>query len=107
MQVLIAACDYQLNITLASFSNPEGLCADRTCGLEPACPDNTCEYKISVCADRPVQTPVSKVRLAYKGECSAFNISMPRTNVKGLSPYLLFFKRGSIWVSILYVASYN
>ena len=99
MQVLIAACDYHLNITLASFSNPKGLCADRTCGLEPPCPDNTCEYNLSVCI-RQAQTPVSTVRMANQGECRELS-QLVSSIIKGSSSSLNLIGKGVIWVSIL------
>ena len=75
-QLLPAEGNFQVQVTIHSFSNPHGMCADDACEMitgccEGSCPDS-CEYYFSLCL-RPAGTPVSNVTNENQGgpECSA------------------------------------
>ena len=67
--------DYELLLTIHSFNNPDGRCADDdvcdavTCCEGGLCP-NPCNYFFSLCL-RPAGTPVSMVPDDGQGNCSA------------------------------------
>ena len=67
---------YELQVTIHSFRNPEGMCAHTHCGPQfcceaTACP-NSCDYYFSLCL-RPVGKPVSFTREIYQGACATFD----------------------------------
>ena len=65
---------YELQVTIHSFRNPNGLCADQSCDracCEGSCPD-ICDYYFSYC-QRPIESPVSLQRLIGEGNCSIWN----------------------------------
>ena len=77
---------YELQVTLHSFNNPGGMCADTQCGQDyccegRACP-NACEYHFSIC-QRPAGTPVSDARRVYQGDCDAFETMTSRIMENG------------------------
>ena len=63
---------YQLMVTIHSFSNPGGMCADDECGPDICCErgscPSTCEYYFSLC-QRPSGTEVSTIGSASQGNC--------------------------------------
>ena len=63
---------YHLLVTIHSFSNPGGMCADDKCGLDTCCETrscpSTCEYYFSLC-QRPPGTEVSTIDSASQGNC--------------------------------------
>ena len=63
---------YQLMVTIHSFSNPGGMCADDGCGLDICCElgscPSTCQYYFSLC-QRPSGAPVSTIRSVNQGNC--------------------------------------
>ena len=66
---------FQLQVTIHSFSNPDGMCAEPQCSSThccetTACP-NTCEYFFSLCL-RPADMEVSTVRRINQGICDTF-----------------------------------
>ncbi len=72
----------QLLVTLHSFSNPEGKCADTLCTksqgcCEGTCPQDRCHYYLHYC-QRVTGTPVSYERVTYQGNCSALNTTRER-----------------------------
>lgn len=76
---------YRLQVTLHSFSNPEGMCANNYCGPQfccegSACP-NSCEYYFSLCL-RPAGTPVSIARKQHKGDCET-TLTVPSRLTQG------------------------
>lgn len=72
----MALGDYELQVAINSFSNPDGRCADRNCGPQSCCEGrvcpNPCHYYFSVC-QRPAGTPISTLRKAKQGNCETFN----------------------------------
>ena len=65
---------FQLQVTLHSFSNPNGSCADNRCSptvcCETRCP-SSCEYFFSLCL-RPAGAAVSQIDRINQGNCNAF-----------------------------------
>ena len=63
---------YHLLVTIHSFSNPGGMCADDECGLDVCCErrscPSTCNYYFSLC-QRPSGAPVSTIRNVSQGNC--------------------------------------
>ena len=101
---------YELQVTVHSFSNPAGRCADIACTTNPcceavACP-NSCDYYFSLC-QRPLGTPVSSAHLTNQGDCDTFNTIASRLISNGSSftdslfgtpnPIVL---QGNEWVSV-------
>ena len=75
-EVLLVEGNFRVQVTIHSFSNSQGMCADDACQrstgcCEGSCPDS-CEYFFSLCL-RPAGTPVSNVTNENQGgtECSA------------------------------------
>lgn len=114
-QVLAVCGDYELRVTIHSFRNPGGTCANSYCndtrccdyGLKP-CP-NPCDYYFSLCV-RPAGTPVSSVRLINRGHCVTYDtdVSPHISNGKtftdvvfGNTPNPIKFT-GTQWVSDLF-----
>ena len=68
---------YELQVTVNSFSNPEGMCADDTCLSNSGCCEGniecpvSCNYYFSLCL-RPVDTSLSEIRDVDQGNCSTF-----------------------------------
>ncbi len=74
----------QLLVTLHSFSNPEGKCADTQCSqrcCEGACPQDRCHYYLHYC-QRVTGTPVSYEHAKYQGNCSALNATTENLNTQ-------------------------
>ena len=101
---------FQLQVTIHSFSNPGGMCAERYCSrptrcCEGACP-SFCEYIFSLCL-RPAGTPVSTLRIENEGNCDTFETITSRLIANGSTftdrvfgtPNPIIFK-GTEWVSI-------
>ena len=101
---------FQLQVTIHSFSNPDGMCAERYCGptqcCEGACP-SSCEYIFFLCL-RPAGTLVSTLRNANEGNCDTYFETIPsRPIANGLTftyhvfgtPNPIIFQ-GTEWVSI-------
>ena len=66
---------YELQITIHSFSNPRGACADLLCNggcCEQSCP-NRCDYYFSFC-QTSIETPVSFVRSISNESCFTLKI---------------------------------
>ena len=100
---------YELQVTIHSFSNNNGRCADSQCGLNYCCErrpcPNSCEYYFSLC-QRVAGTPVSTVRSVDQGNCMTVESNPSRTISDGSTftdrvfgtpnPIIL---TGLIWVS--------
>ena len=107
--------DYELLVTINSFSNPGGMCASSNCAnmcCDGDCP-SSCHYYFSLC-QRPAGTPVSTLRRIGEGNCvtnntlvsSAINGGSSFTdNVFGVPNPINF--TGAQWVSIVYDHSYH
>ena len=68
LQVLLASADYyELDFTLRSYRNYEGLCTDQAC--LNGCP-SFCDYNFFVC-DRPASTPIDYTNAFARGGCEA------------------------------------
>ena len=64
---------YRLQVTIHSFSNPAGMCAERVCSSTRCCDGGcpaSCHYFFSLCL-RAAGTPVSTLRVKNGGNCSA------------------------------------
>ncbi len=82
--------NYRLKLTLHSFCNPEGKCADTLCSggshgyCEGAHPQDQCHYYLHYC-QRVTGTPVSYERVKYQGNCSALNTTGEHLNTQNFS----------------------
>ena len=79
--MLVVLGDFELQVNIQSFSNPDGRCADDdrgACTAERCCEGglcpNSCSYFFSLCL-RPAGTPVSMVRAEGQGDCSANTVT--------------------------------
>ena len=97
---------YQLQVTIHSFNNPDGRCAEcnaDTCCEGVLCP-NSCHYFFSLCL-RPAGTPVSMVRDDGQGNCSALTTEIQLlSNGRSFADYFLGIPNpikfeGRQWVS--------
>ena len=71
--------DYNLQVTIHSFSNPGGMCANTYCNADTCCDSkcpNGCHYYFSLCL-RPAETTVSYVRNIHQGNCTTFETRNP------------------------------
>ncbi len=68
---------YELQVTLHSFSNPDGRCAGTGCDgcCEGGCPRTSCDYYLSYC-QRPARSVVSYGSDNHQGNCD-FEDSVP------------------------------
>ena len=78
---------YRLQVTVHSFRNPNGMCANSYCGLNTCCDvpcPSFCNYYFSIC-QRSVGTPVSAIREINQGNCTPFNTISSRAIGNGMS----------------------